>query len=81
MSEWELNLWRAEYDREPWGESRDDWRMGQICSTVANCHSTNHRFKPSDFIPDWDAEPVVQDSEDHKRIFQQWSAVQTREED
>jgi hypothetical protein len=52
MSSRELSEWLAYYGLEPFGDERADLRAGIISSTIANANS-NHRFKPSDFMPDF----------------------------
>lgn len=49
----ELTEWVAMYNLEPWGDARDDFRMGQICSTIANVKRTKSMkaLKPDDFFP------------------------------
>jgi len=32
----ELTEYRALYELEPWGEDRDDWRVGQLTALVSN---------------------------------------------
>ncbi|MCX7177198.1 MAG: DUF4035 domain-containing protein, partial [Proteobacteria bacterium] len=46
----------AFYDAEPWGELREDFRAGQICSTVANYAGKVRSDQmpaanPADFMP------------------------------
>lgn len=53
ISSSELTDWKALYNIEPWGDCRDDFRMGQICATLVNSRRTNQDKvrKPSDFYP------------------------------
>ena len=48
--------WIAYARIEPWGEERDDLRMGIIASTLANIHKPKGRkpYKPQDFMPDFE---------------------------
>ena len=50
MSWEQFNRWAEYFDLEP-PEERGDYRAGQICATVANTHSTKHRFRPEEFFP------------------------------
>ena len=48
--------WKAYYDLEPFGEIRDDFRAGQICSTLANYSGKTRNedappAHPSEFLP------------------------------
>jgi hypothetical protein len=48
--------WKAYYDAEPWGELREDFRAGQICTTVANYAGKVRSDQvpaanPADFMP------------------------------
>jgi hypothetical protein len=45
--------WVQFYEEEPFGEFREDWRMGQIASTIANTapHKRGRKtYKPKDFM-------------------------------
>jgi hypothetical protein len=45
-----------EYEQDPWGEARNDWRSAMIASTVANRHRNPKReplYKPGDFVPQY----------------------------
>jgi hypothetical protein len=50
--------WMAYSRLEPWGEERDDLRMGIVASTIANVNRSKNQkpYKPSDFIPDFEPE-------------------------
>jgi len=56
ISSRELTEWEAYYKLEPWGEDREDLRMGIISSTIANVNrgKGGRTYKPSDFIPKFD---------------------------
>ncbi|NLN26206.1 MAG: hypothetical protein GX163_11315 [Bacteroidetes bacterium] len=43
----------AYYQLEPFGMEADNWRMGKICATIANCHVKKgaKTFRPEDFMP------------------------------
>ena len=61
----ELTEWRVFYGLNPWGPERADLRAGTVASVIANCHSTDRTFKPSDFMPDFsEPEPEPQSDED-----------------
>jgi hypothetical protein len=49
----------------PFGAEREDWRMAQVCSIMANCWGRK-QSKISDFM--WRAEPSRAEA---KRIFEQ----------
>ena len=50
----ELQEWVAFYELDPWTEDRADLRAGIVASTVANCHSTKGKFRPRDFMVDYE---------------------------
>lgn len=60
----ELTEWRAYYRLDPWTEDRADLRAGTVASVVANCHTRDATFKPSDFIPDYGAPPEPEQTEE-----------------
>lgn len=49
----QLSEWMAYNEIEPFGEDRDDLRMGIIASTIANVNRSNGKkpYKPQDFMP------------------------------
>lgn len=49
MPSWELPFWAAYFEADI-DQEREDWRMGQVCATIANCLSKG-RWKASDFMP------------------------------
>lgn len=76
MSLKEYRLWVEAYNREPWGDTRADWQMAQVCSTISAANGV--KSSPSDFMPNFDREEKQQTSEDHKWIFQKWAAWMNR---
>lgn len=56
ISSEQLSEWMAYSRLEPWGEERDDLRMGIIASTIANVYREKGKkpFKPQDFMPAFD---------------------------
>jgi hypothetical protein len=44
---------------DPFGEWRDDLRMGKVCSTIANQWGNN--TTPKDFIPEFDKSPASEE--------------------
>ncbi len=50
--------WMAYSRLEPWGEERDDLRMGIIASTIANANRGKGQkpFTPQQFMPDFEPE-------------------------
>jgi len=54
--------WMAYSRLEPWGEERDDLRMGIIASTIANANRPKNRkaYTPADFMPDFEIETEEQ---------------------
>jgi len=50
--------WMAYSRLEPWGERREDLRMGIIASTIANGNRGKNQkpFKPADFLPEFEIE-------------------------
>lgn len=67
----ELTEWMAYYEVEPFGEARDDLRMGIICSTIANVNrgKGGRVFKPEDFIPKFN-KPKQQTWQEQLRIVE-----------
>jgi hypothetical protein len=57
--------WMAYSGLEPWGEERDDLRMGIIASTIANVNRGKNTkpFKPTDFMPSFEQETEEQAAE------------------
>ena len=48
----ELTYWVEFFNLEPWGFEVENWRMGQIASTIVNCTPRGRGakvFKPTDF--------------------------------
>lgn len=56
ISSKELTEWMVYYELEPFGEERDDLRMGIISSTIANVNrgKGGKVYKPEDFMPKFD---------------------------
>ncbi len=54
--------WMAYSRLEPWGEERDDLRMGIIASTIANANRPKNKkaYRPQDFMPDFEMETEEQ---------------------
>lgn len=50
--------WMAYSQLEPWGEERDDLRMGIVASTIANSNRGKGQkpYKPQDFMPSFEQE-------------------------
>lgn len=51
--------WMAYSTLEPWGEERDDLRMGIVASTIANANrgKNTKAYSPQDFMPQFEPEP------------------------
>lgn len=47
----EFNEWMAYYSIEPFGIDREDFRMGQVCSVIANVNR-DPKQKPQPYTPD-----------------------------
>ena len=45
--------WARHYQRDPWGESRGDWRVGNLCALIANMMSRRgaRHLAAKDFMP------------------------------
>jgi hypothetical protein len=58
MTSSQLSEWMAYSKVEPFGEDRDDLRMGIVASTVANANRGKGKkpFKPQDFMPTFEVE-------------------------
>lgn len=52
----DLVEWQAYHELEPWGETRMDWRFGQLCAVVANIMrgKDDPVSKAGDWVPDFD---------------------------
>ena len=50
--------WMAYSRLEPWGEDRDDLRMGIVASVIANSNRGKGKkpYKPQDCMPDFEPE-------------------------
>jgi hypothetical protein len=55
---WELPLWRALYQLDPWDESRADLRAGMLASVMTSLWS-NSKTKPKDFMPDFEPMQMI----------------------
>ena len=57
--------WMAYSTLEPWGEERDDLRMGIVASTIANANRGKNQkpYKPQDFMPSFEPETEEQAAE------------------
>lgn len=69
-----------EYESDPWGEGRADWRSGIIASTIANRHRgpSEQRYKVADFLPHFgEQKPVAlaqrQSPEVIQALLMQWA--------
>lgn len=52
----EFQMWQAYYLIEPFGELRHDFRLGQVCATMANIVSDKKvTYNATDFIPTTDS--------------------------
>ena len=58
MTSLQFAEWMAYSRLEPWGEERDDLRMGIVASTIANVYRKEGKkpFKPADFMPQFEPE-------------------------
>jgi hypothetical protein len=57
LSSSQLAEWLAYFQLEPFGEERDDLRMGIVASTIANVNRSPKRkkpYEPRDFMPQFD---------------------------
>lgn len=57
--------WMAYSALEPWGEERDDLRMGIVASTIANANrgKNTKAYSPQDFMPAFEPETEEQAAE------------------
>ena len=57
--------WMAFSTIEPWGQDRDDLRMGIVASTIANANrgKNTKAYKPQDFMPQFEPETEEQAAE------------------
>lgn len=60
----EWQHWVAYHNLDPITEDRADLRTAQVCSTLANVMTTKGGFKPSDFMPDFTPQQVVEVDDD-----------------
>lgn len=52
LTSYELTYWIEFFKREPWGSEIENWRMGQVASTIVNCTPRPKgakAFHPTDF--------------------------------
>jgi hypothetical protein len=64
MSSRELTEWMVFYGMRPFGEDRDDFRMGQLCSVMAAPHTPkgHQPMSPADFIPEMQKEQTPEEA-------------------
>lgn len=73
MTAREFASWEAFYRVEPWGEEREDLRMGIVCSVLSA--SRGQRSKPGDYIPQWWSAPKpAQTSDQILGVVRGWVA-------
>lgn len=63
MDSRELSEWSAYYGLNPWGPERADLRAGTVAAIVANCHTTDTTYRPSDFMPQFGPQEPVSDED------------------
>ncbi len=72
-------MWGKYYEREPWGEIREDLRAGVIASTIINCRPYQKRnakqYKPSDLFKS--LQPV-QTLDDKIAVMNVWAQQHNR---
>lgn len=71
MDSREFAEWLAFNKIEPFGDARADLRSGIVASIVANCNRAKgaKAFKPTDFMPDFDAKPKEQSMEQMQSLL------------
>jgi len=63
----EFAEWQAYRRIEPWGLERGDLNAAMVCAVIANVNAAKgRRYKPSDFMPRFDA-PRRQSAEEMQR--------------
>lgn len=70
MSSMEFTYWAEFYALEPFGFDAENWRMGMVCSTVANAAGPKKggkAWRVEDFVPARKAEPKRSQSIDEMR--------------
>ena len=83
LSSKELTEWMIYYELEPFGEDREDFRMGVVASTIANVNRSKNSkvYKPQDFIPKFgDTQPNKQTWQEQLRIVESLNFVFNRRE-
>lgn len=50
LSALEFMQWRTYDSVFPFGDIRDDWRMGTIASAIVNMANPKNKFEPQDFV-------------------------------
>jgi len=60
--------WIAYDQLDPYGLDRVELIGAQICATLANLHS-KRRYKPADFMPQWDRPPRRSVEEQHANFM------------
>lgn len=66
LPSWKLDEWRAYDLLDPFGEERDDYRMGMVCCALLNPQRKKGAppFKPSDWMPKFGERFYVRDEPD-----------------
>jgi hypothetical protein len=74
MSSQEFSIWLALFEEDQWGEAREDFRLGQVCATIANfagktLKEGSNGLKPADFMPNLRTEPEAEVEPDPVAFF------------
>lgn len=77
MSSRQLSEWVAYNQLEPFGEERDDLRAAIIASVIANALGgrKGKKFKPKDFMPDFDKATRSKGSSGAEALMNKWAMV------
>ena len=77
MSSQELTYWMAYYMVEPFGDQRDDIRMGAVCASIYNTTpmKTTRTYNPNDFkMPTFANRDDRKRDQDPDKMADQWFA-------
>jgi hypothetical protein len=73
----EFSEWLAYWQLEPWGQSREDLRIGILAALYANTHRASDAtpYAPDTFFPNLAPPPVDSTAEDRDALIAQQQAL------
>jgi hypothetical protein len=73
MPDSEFYGWQHLEKIEPWGDRRMDLLFCMLMSLIANTQTRDGKFRPKDFLPDWDTPTVSLSAQSDP--FEQFEAI------